>query len=123
MDSQALLDLTLPRSASAAGVARHALAEAGLPGGPETRHATALLTTELITNAVLHGCGDDVRIQVAQVGERLRVEVRDDGQGFDPAQRTEREDPGGWGLAVVETLSSDWGMYRGSTHVWFELAL
>ena len=123
MDSRMLVDLTLPRSAEAARAGRRALEEAAIPGGPETRHAAALLTTELITNAVLHGRGDAVRIQVAHAGERLRVEVRDDGNGFDPAQRTEREDPGGWGLAVVETLSSDWGMYEGSTHVWFELAV
>jgi anti-sigma regulatory factor (Ser/Thr protein kinase) len=122
-EARSLLTLTLPRDRTAAAAARRALADLDLPCTDETRLAVALLATELINNAVLHGCGTDVRLDVAQDRERLRVEVCDDGNGFDPAQRTEREDPGGWGLAIVENLSSDWGMYEGSTHVWFELDL
>ena len=122
-DVRPLLTLTLPRDRSAAAVARRALAELELPCTEETRLAVALLATELINNAVMHGCGRDIQLDVAHDRERLRVEVCDDGNGFDPSQRTEREDPGGWGLAIVENLSSDWGMYEGSTHVWFELVL
>ena len=116
-----LLSLSLPRDRTAAAAARRAIAASPLPGPDETRLAVALLATELINNAVLHGRGDVVQIDVTASDERLRVEVRDDGNGFDPAQRAEREDPGGWGLAIVENMASDWGMYEGSTHVWFEL--
>ena len=28
---------------------------------------------------------------------------------------------GGWGLHLVQTLSNRWGVYEGSTHVWFEI--
>ena len=28
---------------------------------------------------------------------------------------------GGRGLMIVESLSSRWGVYEGTTHVWFEL--
>jgi hypothetical protein len=28
---------------------------------------------------------------------------------------------GGWGLHLVQTLSDRWGVYQGSTHVWFEI--
>jgi serine/threonine-protein kinase RsbW len=123
MDSHPLLRLTLPRDRTAAAHARSAIVQTGVPGGPEAGYAVALLATELVNNAVLHGCGDKVRLTVHAAAGRLRVEVEDDGNGFDPAQRTERDDPGGWGLAIVEELASDWGMYEGSTHVWFELAL
>ena len=123
MDSPPLLSLTLPRDRRAPALARAAIAEANLPGDPEAQLAVALLATELINNAVLHGCGEDVRIVVTNGAGRLRVEVRDDGNGFDPSQRTEREDPGGWGLAIVEQVADEWGMYEGSTHVWFELSV
>ena len=123
MSARPLLSLTVPRDRTAAAAARRALAELDLPCTRETRMAIALLATELINNAVMHGRGPEVRLDVAHDAERLRVEVCDQGNGFDPSQRTEREDPGGWGLAIVENLSSDWGMYEGSTHVWFELDL
>jgi hypothetical protein len=30
---------------------------------------------------------------------------------------------GGWGLHLTEHLTSRWGTYEGSTHVWFEIDL
>ncbi len=30
-------------------------------------------------------------------------------------------EPGGWGLHLVEALTDRWGVYEGSTHVWFEI--
>ena len=121
MSSKAILQLTLRRDRAAAGDARRALEKAMLPGDTGALHTTALLTTELVNNAVLHGCGDEVRVEVRVSSGALRVEVADDGNGFDPRQRTVREDPGGWGLDLVDALASDWGMFEGSTHVWFEL--
>jgi anti-sigma regulatory factor (Ser/Thr protein kinase) len=121
MKSEPLIRMTLRRDRAAASAARRALEQAPLPGNEDTHRAAALLATELINNAVLHGCGEEIRFEVTAEDSRLRVEVADDGDGFDPAQRTEREDPGGWGLGVVDAISDDWGMYQGSTHVWFEL--
>ncbi len=116
-----LLQMTLRRDRSASAAARRALEQAPLPGNEDTHRAAALLATELINNAVLHGCGKEIRFEVSTEDGRVRVEVADGGNGFDPRQRTEREDPGGWGLGVVEALSDEWGMFEGSTHVWFEL--
>ena len=123
VSSELLLQMTLRRDRAAAAVARRALAAAPLPGNDDKHRATALLATELINNAVLHGCGEEIRLEVSSSSGRIRVEVTDDGSGFDPRQRTEREDPGGWGLGLVDAMSEDWGMYEGSTHVWFELSL
>ena len=124
MGSQTLLSVTLPRDRTAPAAARHALQNAALPGSLETHTAAVLLVSELVSNAVLHGRGTEVTVEVAELAGRLRIEVQDDGDGFDPsAPRVERDDPGGWGLAVVDVMCSDWGVYAGSTHVWFELSL
>lgn len=121
MRSHVLLQLMLRRDRAAAAEARRGLEGAPLPGGADARRTTALLTTELVNNAVLHGQGEEIRLDVRRTRDRLRVEVTDDGNGFDPRRRAVREDPGGWGLEMVAALSSDWGMHEGSTHVWFEL--
>jgi signal transduction histidine kinase len=113
--------MTLRRDRAAAAKARRALETAQLPGNGDTQRAAALLATELINNAVLHGLGEEITLEVTTSEGCVRVEVCDDGHGFDPSQRTEREDPGGWGLGVVDAMSDDWGVYEGSTHVWFEL--
>lgn len=121
MSSKLLLQMTLRRDRAASAAARRALEQAPLPGNEDTVRAASLLATELINNAVLHGRGEEIRFEVSTEADRVRVEVADDGNGFDPSQRAEREDPGGWGLGVVDALSEDWGMYEASTHVWFEL--
>jgi LytS/YehU family sensor histidine kinase len=81
-----------------------------------------LLTSELVTNAVMHGRGR-ITLSAQSDDERLLVEVEDEGAGFDrAATRRPAGDPGGWGLELVESESSRWGAYEGNTHVWFELA-
>ena len=106
---KAFLRLTLPRDRSAASLVRRALADANVGG--ERAAEVALLTTELVNNAVLHGCGDEVRIEVVDRAERVRVEVRDDGSGL-PAPihvltRTARAGRGrrGRGLAIVADIA------------------
>jgi anti-sigma regulatory factor (Ser/Thr protein kinase) len=81
-----------------------------------------LLVSELVTNALRHGRGDiSLRARVDE--ERLRVEVIDAGSGFayDP-RRSDFEQLGGWGLDIVDVVSTRWGAHDGATRVWFELA-
>jgi anti-sigma regulatory factor (Ser/Thr protein kinase) len=92
----------------------------------ETVAAAVLLTSELVTNALLYGSGvAELEIDVRR--DRLRVAVADpidtgDLVPLDPAPDVER----GRGLAIVDALSSDWGVGRrndGGKVVWFELGL
>ncbi len=54
--------------------------------------------------------------------DRLLVEVVDEGSGFERGlRRSDFEQIGGWGLDIVEEVSSRWGVHEGTTHVWFEL--
>jgi anti-sigma regulatory factor (Ser/Thr protein kinase) len=116
----------LASGAEAPGVARRLLTEwfsSVVADGALT--AARLLVSELVTNAVCHGRG---RIMLrAQLFElRLLVEVLDDGDGFEPDVRErEYQTPvaGGWGLSIVDSEASRWGVRRNRSHVWFELDL
>jgi hypothetical protein len=62
-------------------------------------------------------------VAVAGAGDALQVRVRD-GSPVLPARRAaDDRDEGGRGLALVDTLSSDWGVdpQPDGKHVWFAL--
>ena len=103
---------TAPRALTTWGAAhldRDVLADAVLP------------VSEVATNAVLHGEGP-ISLRAALGDERLRVEIVDQGSGFERRLRRDGVDRvGGWGLEFVEDLSAQWGVREGSTHVCFEL--
>ena len=86
----------------------------------------ALLTTELIANAVEHsgsGAYDSVRLDVILTDKVVRVDVGDGGAGFLPAPRAaDAPLDSHWGLHLVEVLADRWGVIAGpDTRVWFEL--
>jgi anti-sigma regulatory factor (Ser/Thr protein kinase) len=85
----------------------------------------ALVTSELFTNAVLHGSGR-VDVYVTLDPEALRIAVVDDGH------RTAERWPkggatstlGGRGLRIVDAVASTWGNNfdpAGRTRVWAEM--
>ena len=121
----ATLSVELPRTPLAPSMARRALEDLSGKVDPEVLPDVRLLVSELITNSVKYGGDGPVRLEVQTSGERLRAEIIDQGAGFTPVER-DREDletVGGWGLHLTERLTSRWGTYEGSTHVWFEIDL
>ena len=92
----------------------------------EQLYDASLCLSELVTNAVQHPEGgerDPIELELAVNDEKLRVEVIDPGSGFVPAEVT-HGDERGWGLFIVDQLSSRWGVIPGErTAVWFEIAL
>jgi len=86
-----------------------------------------LLTCELVNNSVLHGEAgeqDVIEIELRATDTGLRAQVTDPGAGFAPnGRQREMDEPGGWGLVLVERLAASWGVEREErTRVWFELA-
>jgi two-component sensor histidine kinase len=86
-----------------------------------------LLTSELVNNSVLHGeAGEDdmIEIELRRTDTGVLAQVSDTGSGFAPKQRDrDLDEPGGWGLVLVESIAKRWGVERdGRTRVWFELA-
>ncbi|HEX4760300.1 MAG TPA: SpoIIE family protein phosphatase [Thermoleophilaceae bacterium] len=120
------LMLELPPMPESAGAAREALSPLGERLEEAQLETVRLLVTELITNSVKHGePGDDpVRVMVSITPEAVRVEVNDNGEGFDPPPPREEalETPSGWGLYLVDRLAARWGVDNDEgSSVWFEL--
>ena len=117
------LDVDIPRDLQAPRRARHAVERLGPAIAEDVKPDVVLLVSELITNSVKYGGVGDLRLQIeAPSPKRLRVEVVDQGVGFEPVARSRpKTEPGGWGLHLVETLADRWGVHEGSTHVWFEI--
>lgn len=123
MNSDGII-LSLPRRAESVAAGRAAIGRFREPIG-EKWETLRLLVSELLSNAVLHGQGESMRLVARIEGGTCRVEVIDSGHGFDAAATMPSPlAPGGRGLFLLDALSQDWGVYEGaSTHVWFELEL
>jgi anti-sigma regulatory factor (Ser/Thr protein kinase) len=84
-----------------------------------------LLVSELVTNSVQHAsvaAEESIVLNVAISDETVRVEVRDEGPGFEPPTQPPPNDAdAGWGLFLVEQLADSWGMRDGGNGVWFEI--
>jgi anti-sigma regulatory factor (Ser/Thr protein kinase) len=119
------VEILLPPRADSVPVARRAAAKAARRWLPaDQAPSLALMVSEVVTNALMHGGGDrDVELRVSERDEVVRVEVCDHGDGFVPqpsALDNDRE--GGYGLYLVEQLADRWGWWRDdATTVWFEV--
>lgn len=82
-----------------------------------------LLASELISNAVRHADADPITLRFEVVPRYIRVEVADHGPGFAPElPAPDLTGLGGWGLHLVDELSSRWGVVEGDgSRVWFEV--
>jgi PAS domain-containing protein len=110
---------TLPRDPSAAALARRAVETEAAALSAAQLEVARLLVSELVTNAVRHGAGDEVTLALEVDDARARFEVHDAG-GQRPARREARGSEGGYGLNLVATLATRWGADP-HAGVWFEL--
>jgi anti-sigma regulatory factor (Ser/Thr protein kinase) len=95
--------------------------------GRDARDALLCLS-ELVTNAVVHSHsgqpGGTFTVRAQLDGQRLRVEVGDQGGPWHPSALVSADVQNGRGLLIVGQLASRWGC-KGHSHygwtVWFEL--
>ena len=116
-----VFDLTV--STSAPFQARTMLDAVAADLDPETLGDLRIIVSELVSNAVKYGPGRPVHVELEVKGPtRVSGEVADRG---DPARAPRiHERPGahgGYGMRLVASLATAWGVREGSTDVWFEL--
>ena len=99
-------------------------------GGDGRADVAVLLTSEVVTNAVLHGGphgpGAEVSLKVHLSPRRARVEVSDTGGGIPTTGDGNLDGLSGRGLLIVEAMASVWGVRangvgRMGKTVWFEV--
>ena len=102
--------------------ARHWITERLSDLPVEVSECAALLTSELVTNAVLHAA-TPFTVTLHLMADRIRVDVAD-GSPVPPSIKDYATDAAtGRGLTLFNTLASDWGVQPviGGKIVWFEL--
>jgi len=113
--------LDLEAKPVAAGMARRFVLQHA--GDSDADGALTLLTSELVTNGVLHA-RTHLRVGIVIGAELLLVTVADDddsGSLVIPPPDDGR--PSGRGLLLVDAMASQWGVFRhqGGKTVWFTL--
>jgi len=127
-EDSSTLRMKLARDPQAPSLARSAVAGFSRRSelGPTGLFTLALLVSELVSNAVLHS--DAPSASAIELCAKLlddsavRVEVIDEGSGFTVTPRDPSRLDGGYGLFLVDTQATNWGVDReGGTRVWFEI--
>lgn len=105
--------------------ARRFVREAIAPWGAASLGEVALMTAEVVTNAVVHG-RTPVTLRVSCAGIRGRVEVHDDSPELPRPHTVSGNCSRGRGLQILDALASDWGVSPTADHgkiVWFEFPI
>jgi anti-sigma regulatory factor (Ser/Thr protein kinase) len=102
--------------------ARHFVREALHERERDLVDAAELMVSELASNALRHA-RSDFEITVETAGDRVRVGVRDSGDGEPRMRSPEPREHSGRGLRVVDALSATWGVTHQAQGklVWFIL--
>lgn len=115
---------TLPPVPSSAAAGRRFVADVlwqrGFP--TEVIDAAVLLTSEAVTNAVVHA-GTPIEVVVRVDLAMARIEVHDRDPAPPTAGHPEPLDGSGRGLRVIEALAEAWGVHHSGEGkcLWFEL--
>jgi anti-sigma regulatory factor (Ser/Thr protein kinase) len=123
-------EMIMPGVARLVPLFRHFVGDALTASGHQSADGAQLVTSELVTNAVLHSRsswpGGLVTVDLLAIGDGLaRIEVTDEGGTTLPQPRdADDDDCHGRGLRLVEQMSQQWGVRldaRGWKTVWADV--
>ena len=115
---------TLPASVTTPAAARAVVRDAVERGRAGVRiEDVALVVSELVTNAVIHGRGD-ITLDVVIGSDAVHVSVEDAGPEPPAPRAAEPADESGRGLLLVSRIASSWGVRPVETGkvVWADVA-
>lgn len=101
-----MAETTLPAAPVSSRLAREFVVS--VTGGREDPRV-ALVVTELVTNAVVHGRSRP-HLRVEWDGHAVRLRVADDGPGRPEVRELDAMTTSGRGLALVARVADDWGV-------------
>jgi anti-sigma regulatory factor (Ser/Thr protein kinase) len=115
--------LEVHSDAEASRIAREQLRLWADRHAPALTDDLALVVSELVTNATVHGPDAPIALHLRALSPaRVEGEVIDQGDAVDDvAVRETADEDGGFGLRIVSELATAWGTRPGSTCVWFVL--
>ena len=92
------------------------------PSSEKLRETALLLTSEVVTNAVVHA-RTKLSLIVVVDRARVRVEVCDEEDRGPELRHATEDDMSGRGIMLFEMLSTAWGVQprQGGKCVWFEV--
>jgi anti-sigma regulatory factor (Ser/Thr protein kinase) len=122
IDAEDVERTTVPPTLASVPLTRRWLGERLAAAPPEVRETASLITSELVTNAVLHAA-TDITVTVRREPSGLRIEVADGDPQLPALKHYEGDAATGRGLTVVTALADTWGASRRGDGkvVWFEL--
>ena len=90
--------------------------------GPECVDLAVLATSEVVTNALVHGSGA-VGLRVHAGPVQVRIEVGDDNPRHPRLRPLDEQAQGGRGMMILDAVSSAWGVVDMPVGkiVWFEV--
>ncbi|MFE2293717.1 ATP-binding protein [Streptomyces sp. NPDC059452] len=119
------VEVFLPSAPSFIGMSRRIAAGAMDRWGgiaPEVVADTVLIVSELMTNAVQHGCGADtpqaVSLRIERSAGQLLIEVTDSSSEPARLKSVGEKSTEGRGLQLVEKLSTAWGTSNTNHTTW-----
>ena len=108
-------------AAEARGQVRAVIRAWQVPVDPDI---AVLLTSDLVTSAIMHGSGETVMLVIRCPRGQLRIDVYDTSRSLPIAAAEPAGTATGRGLALVAALSTEWGSFRtpAGEAVYFTLA-
>src|SRR4051812_44455334 len=115
------VEVTLPPATESVPIARHEVDKVLAEHCDDVRATVALLTSELASNAVVHG-RTPFTVRARADRAKVHVAISDSGGRLPTLAVRDPTTPGGWGLLMVDSAASRWGIDAdGITTVWFEV--
>ncbi len=119
-----VLHLTVRPGLHAPAVARAFIRLAVELLGASANDDVLLLTSEAVTNSVVHASTTSVGVSLWRTGGTVHVSVTDNDPEEPQMQPADPGRAGGFGIRLIDMLAADWGVARTDDEgkcVWFEV--